>query len=101
MKRTLVLLTCFMVASACSPNATNHFSDGQWIDLTHDFGDDTIYWVNAEPFKRTSTAEGVTPGGFFYAAGNNAAAEHGGTHIDSPIHFAEGKNTSIRSASIN
>ena len=31
--------------------------------------------------------------GFYYSAYNYSAAEHGGTHIDSPIHFAEGKLT--------
>jgi kynurenine formamidase len=35
----------------------------------------------------------MTPKGFYYAAGNYAAAEHGGTHIDAPFHFAEGKMT--------
>jgi kynurenine formamidase len=36
---------------------------------------------------------GMTDKGFFYAAGNYSAAEHGGTHMDSPIHFAEGRKT--------
>jgi kynurenine formamidase len=67
------------------------FPAGRWIDLTHDFGEDTIYWVNAEPFKRTGTAAMTDK--FFYAAGNYSAAEHGGTHIDAPEHFAQGKMT--------
>src|SRR2546430_13401795 len=34
-----------------------------------------------------------TPGGYYYAANNFAAAEHGGTHLDAPVHFVEGRHT--------
>lgn len=69
------------------------FSKGQWIDLSYDFSSDTIYWVTAKPFERETVAEGMTDKGFYYSAYNYSAAEHGGTHIDSPIHFAEGRRT--------
>ena len=77
---------------ACAKPAAE-FPSGEWIDLTHDFSDETLYWVTAEPFKRTTVAEGMTEKGYYYSAYNYSAAEHGGTHIDSPIHFAEGKKT--------
>ena len=35
-------------------------------------------------------ADGVTPLGYYYAANNFATSEHGGTHIDAPVHFAKG-----------
>jgi kynurenine formamidase len=38
-------------------------------------------------------AEGVTDQGYYYSAYNYSAAEHGGTHIDAPVHFAEGKKS--------
>jgi kynurenine formamidase len=38
-------------------------------------------------------ARGVTDKGYYYAANNFATAEHGGTHIDAPIHFAENGQT--------
>jgi kynurenine formamidase len=38
-------------------------------------------------------ADGETAGGWFYAANDFAAAEHGGTHLDAPIHFARGGDT--------
>jgi kynurenine formamidase len=60
------------------------------IDLTHPFNEETIYWPTAGGFHREVTAEGVTEQGYFYAAGTFSSAEHGGTHIDAPIHFAEG-----------
>jgi kynurenine formamidase len=68
-------------------------AQGKWIDLTHDFSEDTVYWPTAEGFKLESVFEGYTDKGYFYDANNYSAAEHGGTHIDSPIHFAEGKQT--------
>jgi len=63
------------------------------VDLTYSFGPDTIYWPTAEPFSLTKVAFGKTPAGYFYAANNLCLAEHGGTHTDAPIHFAEGKAT--------
>jgi kynurenine formamidase len=66
---------------------------GRWIDLSHDFGPETIYWPTAQPFTLDTVSAGETPAGYFYAANNFAAAEHGGTHLDAPIHFARGKFT--------
>ena len=63
------------------------------IDLTHSFSDQTIYWPTEEGFRLRVQAEGVTEKGYYYAANSFCAAEHGGTHIDAPIHFAQGKAT--------
>ncbi|MBI1817876.1 MAG: cyclase family protein [Deltaproteobacteria bacterium] len=63
------------------------------IDLSYAFGPDTIYWPTAESFTLTAVAHGQTPAGYFYAANNICMAEHGGTHMDAPIHFGEGKAT--------
>jgi kynurenine formamidase len=66
------------------------FAGGRWIDLTHEFSDETLYWPTAEKFTLESEFHGQTPKGYFYAANRYRASEHGGTHIDAPIHFAEG-----------
>ena len=66
---------------------------GTLVDLTHAFNARTIYWPTAKRFKLTVVAHGHTGAGFFYAANNYEAAEHGGTHVDSPIHFAQGRQT--------
>jgi kynurenine formamidase len=50
-----------------------------------------VYWPTATPFRFTRDSWGVSPGGYWYAAGSFSASEHGGTHLDSPVHFAEGK----------
>jgi kynurenine formamidase len=62
-------------------------SDAEVIDLTYGFGPETVYWPTATPFARKDTFRGVTPAGFFYSAGDYAASEHGGTHMDAPVHF--------------
>jgi kynurenine formamidase len=66
---------------------------GNIIDLTHDFSSETIYWVTAKEFDLEEVAKGPTPQGFYYSANNFSGAEHGGTHIDAPIHFAENKQS--------
>jgi len=70
------------------------FPNGRLIDLTYAFSEETIYWPTAKSFALEKVADGVTPGGYYYAANNFSAAEHGGTHLDAPIHFSEGKFTS-------
>ena len=69
------------------------FAGGYWVDLSHDFSAETIYWPTAHGFELESEHKGMTPGGYFYAANRYSASEHGGTHIDAPIHFAEGHPT--------
>jgi len=67
---------------------------GTIIDLTHSFSEETIYWVTAKEFELDVVAKGETENGYFYAANNFATAEHGGTHIDAPIHFSkDGQST--------
>ncbi|MEE8298361.1 MAG: cyclase family protein [Thermodesulfobacteriota bacterium] len=68
-------------------------AQGKWIDLTHDFSSDTVYWPTAEGFELETVFEGETEKGYFFYANNYKGAEHGGTHIDAPIHFSEGKQT--------
>jgi kynurenine formamidase len=65
----------------------------RWVDLTYPYNAQTIYWPTAESFQLEKVADGVTPGGWYYAANNFRAAEHGGTHLDAPVHFAKGKHT--------
>ncbi len=64
-------------------------STARIIDLTHSFSEETVYWVTAKEFKMDTVFQGTTPKGYYYSAFNFATAEHGGTHLDAPIHFAE------------
>lgn len=66
-------------------------TEARWVDLTHPFDEKTIYWPTAQSFKLEVVHKGTTPGGWWYESNNYSASEHGGTHLDSPVHFAEGK----------
>jgi len=57
------------------------------IDLTYAFDSTTIYWPDEQPFVREPDHYGMESGGYFYASARFAAHEHGGTHMDAPIHF--------------
>ena len=60
------------------------------VDLTHAFNANTLYWpTSPSTFRLEQLFFGTTPGGYFYSANAFAAPEHGGTHIDAPIHFAK------------
>lgn len=63
-------------------------ADSRLIDLTHAFGSDTIVWPTEQDFRLVVQQEGETPGGYYYASNRLELAEHGGTHIDAPIHFS-------------
>ncbi|MTI32310.1 cyclase family protein [Cytophagales bacterium RKSG123] len=65
----------------------------QWIDLTHPLDKNTLFWPTSQPFKLDTVFEGQTEKDYYYSAYNFCMAEHGGTHIDAPVHFAEGKNS--------
>lgn len=101
MKNILVIF--FLLNVACKEKGaiqeesiiskSNIFNYTKIIDLTHDFSDETVYWVTAKEFHLDTVAHGETDQGFFYAANNFTTAEHGGTHIDAPIHFAKDGQT--------
>ncbi|HUG03339.1 MAG TPA: cyclase family protein [Steroidobacteraceae bacterium] len=67
------------------------------VDLTHSFNADTVFWP-APPmqFKLEQLHFGDTPAGFFYSANRFCLPEHGGTHLDAPIHFARDRETMDR-----
>jgi kynurenine formamidase len=65
-------------------------SSGKWVDLTHSFNAESVYWPTADMFEKTEVFAGQTDGGYYYSAYNYSGAEHGGTHMDSPVHFAQG-----------
>src|SRR4051794_2538039 len=67
------------------------FPAGEVVDLSHAYDEQTIFWPTAaEGFKLHHDAEGMTPAGYYYAANSFSTAEHGGTHLDAPVHFAQG-----------
>ncbi|MCI0665663.1 MAG: cyclase family protein [Acidobacteria bacterium] len=82
---------------AVNENKTSYipamFDESKVIDLTYNFDDKTIYWPTAQAFRWKKESWGKSKGGYWYTAAHYSGSEHGGTHIDSPIHFGEGKAT--------
>jgi len=68
-------------------------SDRDWIDLTHTFDSETIYWPTASGFLLKVDSKGPADGGYWYEANSFTTAEHGGTHLDAPVHFARNKRS--------
>src|SRR5215471_2541996 len=83
-------LLLFLVWAGFSRAAEPPFTGGKWIDLTHDFSAETLYWPTAQNFVLETEFQGKTAKGYFYEANRYRASEHGGTHIDAPVHFAQG-----------
>jgi kynurenine formamidase len=76
--------------AACSPAAST-LPQGRWVDLSYAFDSDTIFWPTEEGFVLERGSAGFTDAGYYYEAHRFRTAEHGGTHVDAPIHFdAEG-----------
>lgn len=64
------------------------------VDLSHDYGPDTLYWpTSPTAFEVKTLAAGDTPAGYYYSAYAFCTPEHGGTHLDAPVHFARGQRT--------
>lgn len=85
------------VEPASDPENSSEIQDssprGKIIDLTYAFDAETIFWPTAAGFEITTDFEGITDAGYYYSAYSFSTAEHGGTHLDAPIHFAEGALT--------
>ncbi len=88
----LVFLASLTTAPAGAGDPSFDLARADVVDLTHAFDSDTIYWpTSTTRFALERLHRGPTPGGFFYAANALSTPEHGGTHLDAPIHFGEGK----------
>jgi len=99
----LPILLSFILVSSCQKQVSKIEVNGNdaykgidsmtIVDLSHDYSKETIYWVTAQEFDLDTVFMGETEQGYYYAANNFSTAEHGGTHIDAPIHFAKGGQT--------
>ncbi len=90
MRRTLALAA---LALACAPSALGQLPKGRVVDMSYPYDETTIFWPTETGFALEKKNAGVTEKGFYYASNGFCSPEHGGTHIDAPIHFAEGRAT--------
>ena len=86
MHRSILLTLVLMVATeGCAPR----LADYRIVDLSHAYSESTLYWpTSPSKFVLTELAFGETPGGYFYSAYSLSTPEHGGTHLDAPLHFS-------------
>jgi kynurenine formamidase len=90
-----ITVLCLMVIASCNkaPQCPNTPRAGLFhgvvLDMTYPFGDRSVYWPTGQRFKAEPMFWGQTEGGWFYASNDYRANEHGGTHVDAPIHFWE------------
>ncbi len=84
-KWLMLVLICLVVAAAFSACGSKE----RLLDMTYPYDESTIYWPTAKSFELEKVSWGITEGGWWYASNEFSASEHGGTHVDAPIHFAE------------
>ena len=92
-----LVVLCLLVGAGCAVGHSQRdrlaWEQSRLIDLTHAFGADTIVWPTERNFQLIVQQAGETPAGYYYASNRLEMAEHGGTHIDAPIHFARNGQT--------
>jgi len=94
MRRASLLLLTLVLSACATSRPPIDLTNAELIDLTWPYDDKTLYWpTSPSAFELKQLAYGPTPGGWFYSSYAVCTPEHGGTHLDAPIHFAEGKQT--------
>jgi kynurenine formamidase len=92
-----LVVLCVLFGAGCVAGHSRFdrpvWEQSRLIDLTHSFGADTIVWPTEQDFRLVLQQAGETPGGYYYASNRLEMAEHGGTHIDAPIHFSKSGQT--------
>jgi kynurenine formamidase len=94
-------LVAFALLSGCAPGPTPapaspgiDLEAARLVDLSYTYDEDTLYWpTSPTSFELTELARGPAPGGYFYSAYSFCTPEHGGTHVDAPLHFYEDGST--------
>lgn len=86
-KMAMISLSVVLAASS----AFAEIDEKKLLDLTYQLDEHTVFWPTNKPFSWERTAWGKTAKGYWYASGDFSMSEHGGTHIDAPIHFGEGR----------
>ena len=78
-----------IVSTITVPALALDLSDYRLVDLSHAYNSETLYWpTSPSRFEKKQLAFGETDGGWFYSANSICTPEHGGTHMDAPVHFA-------------
>lgn len=87
-----ILCVILLFLSTATPVSAG-IDETKLVDLTYPLDEQTVFWPTNRPFTRERTAWGKTGQGHWYASAEFSMSEHGGTHIDAPIHFGEGRRS--------
>lgn len=88
---SLILALVGCAADRATPEDPFGLAGARLVDLTHAFDENTIYWpTDTKGFGFEEVFVGETEKGYWYEANRFATAEHGGTHLDAPVHFWKG-----------
>jgi len=92
MRFAISLLTATAVLSGLAFTPAHALDPARYriIDLSHPYNAQTLYWpTSPSRFELRRLHHGHTDAGYFYSANTISTPEHGGTHLDAPVHFYE------------
>jgi len=86
---TVVGVSCQPPTQTAPTDPLATLAELEWVDLSYSFDSTTLYWPNnIKGFELETEAEGMTEAGYYYSSYSLSTPEHGGTHLDAPIHFS-------------
>ncbi|ODM90989.1 Kynurenine formamidase [Orchesella cincta] len=87
MKKFVALVWFSFILASVAVRSTKA---SEYFDLSYSLNNDTIFYPGQKfNFELYKDRKGYTEGGYWYATYSFCMAEHGGTHVDAPIHFNE------------
>ncbi|XP_077991362.1 uncharacterized protein LOC144445621 [Glandiceps talaboti] len=68
-----------------------HGEESPYLDMTYSYNENTLVHPVHREFELTIASRGSEAIGIYLESNNYCTAEHCGTHMDAPAHFAKGK----------
>jgi kynurenine formamidase len=97
MRKHWISIALFLCVASIAKAQTIDLARSRIVDLTHPLNAQTLYWpTSPSTFRLDTLSFGMTPAGFFYSAYTFSSPEHGGTHLDAPVHFSRAGLTADR-----
>lgn len=92
--RTLLIAGILSISTIGFAQDAPKLNEVTLVDLSHAYDKNTLFWPTSPiAFEHNKLAYGPSGNGYFYSAYTFKTPEHGGTHLDSPIHFSKGAKT--------
>lgn len=92
--RKLLIAGILSISSVAVAQEAPRLDEVALVDLSHTYDQNTLFWPTSPiAFEHNELSYGPSGNGYFYSAYTFATPEHGGTHLDAPIHFSEDAKT--------